>query len=253
MTDLLNIDGNPKTVKGQVLGYMTAIMYLAPYKAAGVLVCPAAELAGCWIPCLNTSGHGGMAKGNATFSPYGIELPSNLVQRARINRTRLYADDYDAFMFKLHDELTKFTKKAERAGLTPVVRLNGTSDIRWENETYKGATLFELFPDLQFYDYTKLPGRLARELPANYHLTVSYSEANAKYAQQCLTAHNAGHSMVVVVRNQEIKDLWLSQGAIDMDEHDLRFLDPKGAIGVLKAKGRAKDDRSGFVLDTGEF
>lgn len=255
MTKLLNIDANAKTIKGQKHGYMTAIMYLAAYKAAGVQVCPAAELAGCWEDCLGVgAGHGRISKGGTRFSPHGISLPDNQVQRARIARTHLWAHNRREFWFQLYDEISKFRRKAERKGLIPVVRLNGTSDIRWEIQRDHGSmTVFERFPDLQFYDYTKLPGRLARELPNNYHLTVSYSEANHRYAQQCYDAHLSGHPMVVVVRDQSVKNQWLSKGAIDMDEHDLRFLDPPGALGVLKAKGTAKKLTNGFVIDKGGF
>ena len=101
MTKLLNIDANAKTVKGQKRGYMTAVLYLAPFKSAGVNVCPMAELAGCWRGCLNTAGRGGISKGSAKMNPHGIELPDNAIQNARIKRTRFYADDRDAFMLQL--------------------------------------------------------------------------------------------------------------------------------------------------------
>jgi len=246
MTKLLSISNDAKTVKGEKHGFLTAIMYLAPYKAAGYLVCPAAELAGCWQTCLNTAGRGGMAKG--TFNPHGIELPDNSVQRARIWRTRLWMEQRDIFYDMLYGELFAFIAQAKLRGLTPVVRLNGTSDIQWEREVYSGSTVFSTFPELTFYDYTKLPGRLGRPLPPNYHLTLSYSEASPLYAKQCLKAHEHGASLAVVVRDDKLKARWLEQGAVDFDEHDLRFLDPPGTIGVLKAKGSARHETNGFVL-----
>lgn len=257
MTKLLNIDANAKTVKGQKRGYMTAVMYLAPFKSAGVNVCPMAEVAGCWEGCLNTAGRGGISKGSVKMNPHGIELPDNAIQRARIKRTRLWADDRESFWIQLRKEITAFVKKAERAGLTPCVRLNGTSDIQWERFTpyYPGGsahTIFEMFPDVQFYDYTKIVKRFRGELPNNYHLSLSYSEASEKYARTCREAHVMQEApLVMVARNADVKARLMEEHGrtVDGDETDLRFLDPASAVVVLKAKGSARSDASGFVLD----
>lgn len=255
MTKLLNIDSNAKTVKGQKLNYMTAVMYLAPYKAAGINVCPMAELAGCVAGCLNTAGRGGIAKDRARFNPHGVELPDNTIQRARIKRTRLWADERDTFWIQLRKEIAAFVRKAERKGMTPVVRLNGTSDIMWERFTpyYVDGfahTIFEIFPDVQFYDYTKLPKRFASPLPDNYHLSLSWSNASPRYAQMCRDAHEQhGANLIVVTRDAATRDMHVSLGGIDGDEHDLRFLDPAGSMVYLKAKGAARKDTSGFVID----
>lgn len=277
MTKLLNIDSNAKTIKGQPHGYMTAVMYLAPFKSAGINVCPMAELAGCVAGCLNTAGRGGIAKDRARFNPHGVELPDNAIQRARIKRTRLFADDRAAFLTQLVTEIAAFVRKAERKGLTPCVRLNGTSDIRWENERFvwrtdgrkpfaqiadrhttpDQVTVFDLFPDLVFYDYTKLPNRFERELPANYHLSLSYSEASERYKEMCIKAHNEHRaSLIFVVRDAATKARCLTENIVnrdmflvDGDEHDLRFLDAPGSLVYLKAKGSARRDDTGFVLD----
>jgi hypothetical protein len=238
---LLNIDANPKTVKGQKQGYLTAVLYLAPFKAAGINVCAMAELAGCINACLNTAGRGGIAKASATFNPHGIELPDNVIQRARINRTRL----------QLVKEVKAFIRKAEKLGLIPVVRLNGTSDIQWELiPVGDAANIFELFPDVQFYDYTKICKRLYRRLPANYYLAISYSEYSERYAKMALAAFtDTGAPLVIVVRGQSEKDLaLLSSNAVDGDAHDLIFLHKPHSVIVLKAKGRARKDTSGFVV-----
>ena len=157
--------GNPKTDKSVKYGYLTAVMHLAPYKAAGVNVCPMAELASCHVGCLNAAGRGGIAKGNSRFSPYGIELPDNHIQRARIKRTRFYAEDRRGFLAQLRKEIAAHVRRADRAGLTPCVRLNGTSDIQWE---LVAPELFADFDFVQFYDYTKIakrfPPEAAREL-----------------------------------------------------------------------------------------
>ena len=254
---LLNIDANAKTVKGQKRGYMTAVLYLAPYKASGYNVCPFAEKAGCFEGCLNTAGRGGIAKASATIDTPAGKLPDNAIQRARIARTKLYFEDRKAFMDKLVKEIVAFKAKAKREGLTPVVRLNGTSDIAWERVKYLGATtLFDLFPDIQFYDYTKVYTRFDRglenALPANYHLSLSYSEADDDYRRACEEAHEVkGVNLVCVARDKATKARYVKPeaGSIDGDEHDLRFLDPDGSLVWLYAKGKAKHDDSGFVID----
>lgn len=259
MTTLLNIDANAKTVKGQERGYMTAVLYLAPYKASGVNVCPTAELAGCWQGCLNTAGRGGIAKGNAIIATDAGNLPDNAIQRARIRRTEWFHRDRAGFMAALVLEVARFVRKAEKAGLTPCVRLNGTSDIQWEliETGESGKTIFEVFPGVQFYDYTKIPKRFARDLPANYHLSLSYSAASERYAEMCRAAHvKYGAPLVTVKRTKEAKAAaiayhaqMIGARAVDGDETDLRFTDPARAFVFLYAKGRARQDTTGFVID----
>lgn len=264
MTTLLNIDANPKTVKGQKLGFMTAILYLIPWKFSGVNLCAMAKIAGCIDTCLNTAGHGGIARAGNIIATDAGDLPDNTVQRARFERTRLFNEDRGTFMRQLCDEITAFIAKAKRANLTPVVRLNGTSDIDWLRIPCHGEAtsphIFDVFPEIQFYDYTKVAKRMRLDLPRNYHLTLSYSEATTRYTDIVRAAHQEGASLVVVVRNAAEKARYMRgtrriegqrKGArrIDGDAHDLRFLDPRGAIIFLKAKGRARSDASGFVVD----
>lgn len=251
---LLNIDANAKTIKGQKLGFMTAILYLAPYLSSGRNVCPMADIAKCHEGCLNTAGRGGIAKRGAVIVTDGGDLPDNTIQRARLARTAMYWDQRDTFLAQLVKEITAFIKKATRAGLTPVVRLNGTSDIQWErghnvwlgNARY--PSIFDAFPSVQFYDYTKLPARFAREQPANYHLTLSNSEASPKYARMVRAAHRKHNASVVSVGSKEMYTAMVLAGGIDGDASDLRHLDPAGSMIWLKAKGLARKDTSGFVI-----
>ena len=259
---LFNIDQNAKTVKGIKRGFQTAVMYLAPYKTAGVNICPMAELAACWKGCLTTAGRGGIALANAVMNPFGIEVPDNAVQRCRIARTLLWANERDTFWITLRKEINAAIKKAERAGLTPCVRLNGTTDIQWEKFTpyYPNGvahTIFEMFPDVQFYDYTKIGKRFKGTLPDNYHLTLSFSAASARYAQMCFqTVKYSGCNLAVVVRDKATKQTmldngtWMGYETVDGDLSDLRFTDKGKRLAVLlTAKGRARKDDSGFVID----
>lgn len=256
---LLTISNDAKTVKGESHGYLTAVMYLAPFKVAGFNTCPMAEVADCWNACLNTSGRGGIH--SDTMAPYGIETPDNVIQRARIARTRFYVDNRTAFIAQLYQEISKFIKRAERRDLIPAIRLNGTSDIDWT--TLKNGAIMQAFPGVIFYDYTKVIKRAYQVQPENYHLSLSYSQANLKYSMSVLRAHNTtGLNMVYVMRTEQAKHDAIAAGnalennghlpiknRIDGDTHDLRFLDPKNSIVYLRAKGPAKEDNTGFVLD----
>lgn len=162
------------------------------------------------------------------------------VQNARIRKTKEFFHKREDFFDQLKDDIRSLIKKAEREGYVPSVRLNGTSDLPWEKIKVNGETIFESFPDLQFYDYTKVPNRTS--LPDNYHLTFSLSEDNDKEAGAEMAR---GINVAAVFR--ELPEKFWGYPVFDGDETDLRFLDPKGHIIGLKAKGTAKHDTSGFV------
>ena len=223
--------GNPKILKGTAFGYLTAILHLAPGRLSGFNVCPGASLA-CLDACLNTAGRGGIIKKGET---------TNTIQKARLRKTLAFFNETETFMLQLAKEIGSIVKLANKHGLTPAIRLNGTSDIRWENEKVGNfANLMEMFPNVIFYDYTKLANR--RNLPPNYRLTFSLSESNDVSAEQALSA---GMNVAVVFRN--LPPTFMGRPVIDGDVSDLRFLDPMGVIVGLKAKGKAKKDTSGFV------
>lgn len=243
---------NTKILKGAKRGYVTAIMHFLPADAAGYQVCPMAILAGCISACLNVSGRGAMAKGNATFtSNGGAVLPDNVIQRARQKRTIAFFEDRKGFMAILKKELTTFVKYARKHGVTPCFRPNGTSDLPWESyRDANGETLFDWFPELQIYDYTKVANRAKdpSKLPANYHLTVSYSGASERYLTYIM-ANLGPDTNVAAVFRDTLPETFLGRRVINGDDDDLRFLDPAGVIVGLTAKNKAKRDTSGFVVD----
>ena len=249
---LLNIDQNAKTVKGQKKGYMTAILYLAPYKLSGYQVCPMAEVAGCVGDCLNTAGRGGMARADAdTVVVDGHVVKLNAIQKARIARTRMFFEDRTAFMYQLVKEIESAYVLAKKKNLELVVRLNGTSDIRWEDVIVPGTgtNIFYHFDMIQFYDYTKIPNRHVKYIP-NYHLTFSYSDL-PKFMKHVLEAvKNYGNSinLAVVFQGKKLPEKFMGLEVDSADESDLRFLDRKGIIAGLIAKGKAKKSTSGFCV-----
>jgi hypothetical protein len=164
---------------------------------------------------------------------------TNAIQKARIRKTVAFFFDRDQFMLDLHSDIAKAINYARKQGLTPVFRLNGTSDLSWEKYTVPGTerNIFQCFPNVQFYDYTKVLGRKVADIP-NYHLTFSRAESNAA---DIPLAHKAGMNIAVVYDE-------IPEGVYSADEHDLRFLDGARGIIGLKAKGRAKKDYSGFVI-----
>jgi hypothetical protein len=258
--------GNPKTAKGQARNYLTGVLHLAPFNLSGVNVCPMAEIAGCVKACLNTAGRGGIAKGGiVTQESVKTGRLTNKIQECRIRRTRLFLEHREDFLQLLVQDIRKLVFTAKKLGLKPAVRLNGTSDIRWEDIPVNGVAamgfnrgwtvdcknIFEAFSDVQFYDYTKIPNRRrALDIP-NYHLTFSYSGAPAyqPYVERALQNYgNKVNVAVVFGKNLTIPETFLDRSVINGDEHDLRFLDPKGVVVALTAKGNGKKDDSGFVV-----
>ena len=216
---------NPKIQKGAKLGYLSFILHLAPATLSGKETCPK-RTKGCTAACLNTAGRGGMFKKGEN---------TNMIQQARIRKTKMFFEQRDAFMAQLEKDINLGIKQAKKLGLTPVFRLNGTSDLSWEK-----YGIIEKFPGVQFYDYTKVLGRKVSHLP-NYHLTFSAADGNEADVQKALSA-----GMNVAMVFNKLPDTYMGLPVHDADEHDLRFLDPKGIAG-LKAKGRAKKDTTGFV------
>ena len=242
MTKLLSINADAKTIKGNKKGFMTAIQYLTPYTASGVNLCPNAKNANCHEACLVSSGRMVMQK------------------QARLNRTKLYLNNQAEYFNQLSIEISKFIKRAERKGLSPLVRLNGTSDIRWENVGYvfEGVyyrNIMEQFPDLQFYDYTKIPNREksvngVQSFPSNYDLTFSYSGAPSFKRFNDRAIKEGKRVAVVFDKLVNIPVTFHGRKVVSGDDTDIRHLDPEDVVVSLYAKGHAKKDESGFVVKT---
>ena len=252
---LLSINSDYKTSKGTKEGYLTGILYLAPSNISGVNFCASAS-EGCKLACLYSAGRGAF----------------NSVQKARINKSKYLINDRVNFMLDLIESIIRLQIKAKNKNLIPVIRLNGPSDIMWENIKIKTSDLMsrkyilnnshlynndvlnndtfnimQLFNTCKFYDYTKhcIEWRKNALKLSNYHLTFSRCEDNEKKALSYLIN---GYNSAFVFKNK-IPSKYKGFKVFNGDETDLRFLDPKNVIIGLLAKGDAKKDQTGFVIN----
>ena len=225
---LLSVNTNRKLQKSNKLSdeYWSCILHLHP---TNTRICPYQIKAGCKDACLNTAGL-------ARIFPK--------VQESRKRKTDLFLNNRAEFMSLLVLDIIKFIGACQRKGKKPAIRLNGTSDIPYENIIVEGGqNIFEMFPQVQFYDYTKIPTRKVKHI-INYHLTWSYSEADDKYAQ---LFNKVKHNIAVVFHNK-LPKTFRGRKVIDGDTHDMRFKDPHNVVVGLLAKADAKKEDNGFVI-----
>lgn len=222
-------ESSAKTVKGEKIGYLTAICYLVP----DAKLCPFAQMAGCFEPCLKSAGRGAF----------------NSVQRARAAKTAFFYENQRAFMLSLCADIWAHARRAERLGLIPLVRPNGTSDIPFKNIQVDGQTIFQIFADVQFYDYTKHPSRkLDGKTAGNYDLTYSFSALTPKTISIKGLSNTANQRTAVVFLNRsDIPSEFRGWPVVDGDNTDVRHIEPAGVVVALYAKGKARSDVSGFV------
>jgi len=233
--------GNPKILKGISQGFNTYILHLAPANVSGYETCPK-RTAGCTAACLNTAGRGGMFKrGEST----------NVIQEARKRKTRMFFQNRTEFMALLVKDIELGIKQSARLNLVPVFRLNGTSDLSFEKYEVirNGVTyfnIFQAFPEVQFYDYTKVLGRKVKNI-SNYQLTFSAADGNDADVFRAISEGLNVATVFGLKKTEPMPTKYLGRPVFNGDESDLRFLDPKGVIVGLYAKGKAKKDTSGFV------
>jgi hypothetical protein len=223
--NLLSINQDSKTIKSNKQGYLTGILYMAPNTIGGYNVCPSAT-AGCIQGCLYTAGRAGI------FST---------INQARVKRKELFFADRANFILQLRGEVIGLIAKAQREGLKPTVRLNGTSDLLPTDY----IKLMHEFQQVRFYDYTKVYSRMSKNLPDNYYLTFSRSESNDN---ECIDVLRRGFNVAAVFQGPELPKYWHDFPVIPGDDYDVRFLDPRGVVVGLVAKGAARKDKTGFVI-----
>lgn len=223
-------ESSAKTVKGETIGFLTGIVYLTPDDD----LCPHARFAGCMAPCLKSAGRGAF----------------NSVQKARAEKTRFFRENRQAFMLSFCADIWSLVQKARKLEMIPLVRPNGTSDIPYENiVAWDGKNIFQLFPDVMMYDYTKHPSRkLEGKTSGNYDLTYSFSAITPKpMSIKGLTNPANARTSVVFHRREDIPQTFRGWPVVDGDNTDVRHIEPRQVVVALYAKGKAKNDMSGFV------
>jgi hypothetical protein len=221
---------NIKTIKGEKLGYITYIAFLSPFNlnSKGINICPMASK-GCAEACL-------VGSGNARFE---------VVRNGRKARTEYFLSNRLEFMYQLKKEIEKAIRINEGKAIV-TIRLNGTSDIAFEKfRVFEGKNIFEVFENIQFYDYTKNYHRFDKELPKNYHLTFSRSETNHNKAIELL---DRGFNVAFVF--DKTPTAYMGYRVIDGDLSDLRFADDKNVIVGLRYKkmtGKGADNNIAFT------
>ena len=226
-----------KIAKSKILDTLTYILYLAPANLSGYNVCPKATKE-CIALCLNESGHN------------RIDIHKNIINNARIEKTKLFFQNREYFMRWLFDEIIAYKKLATKKGYKFSVRVNGTSDISPESFKLDKFTLLSLFPNIQFYDYTKVINRYnLLSKYKNYHLTFSYSGKNWDECQIALKNNMNG----AVVFEQHIPKKYKGITVVNGDVTDLRYYDKKNVIVGLKYK-KVRNNKgmvnSSFVIKT---
>ena len=241
---------NPKTIKSDIKTY---ILHLAPSKQSGIInVCPSAL--NCAKLCLHHSG-------NKLYYPTKV--------KSRINKTIAFNDSQNDFMNILILNIIRNFRKNNNE-LT-AYRLNGTSDILFENiQIYISvglsdfiynkfsfninsgyySNIFDIFKfekNIIFYDYTKNKREYQNLLNEfNYHLTFSFDgESNKINIDRCFDAmeNNINIASVINYKKRDIlptkfysKIFDINFDCIDGDNDDMRFLDAKNKLVLLRFK-----------------
>lgn len=231
-----------KIAKGKKINMATYAIYFAPYKLSGYNVCAKATKE-CIMGCLNTSGR--------------VKMDAkNIIVTARTNRTIAFYEQREKFMNLLIAEISRYKKWAASKGMDFSVRLNGTSDLSPEIFKAFGQNVLELFPDVQFYDYTKIANRVKlTEKYKNYHLTFSYTGDN--WIESDMALKNGVNTAVIfdVKKGKDLPQTFNGYKVIDGDISDYRPYDEKGVIVGLRWKhiaNRANNDAiraSKFVVN----
>ena len=222
---------NTKTAKNSL---KTFILYLSPYNynSKGINLCPKAST-GCALACLYTAGRGAFSN----------------VQKARQNKTEYYLRDKQSFVLNLSNQIMKEYTKAKKGGYKIAFRLNGTSDIDFVYllQKYANLDISTLKDFAVFYDYSKILGKCIKYLKhPNYTVTFSRSESNEAETNEAI---KLGIN-VAAVFSGDLPQRYKGAKVVDGDSSDLVMLYNKNVILGLKAKGRARKDASGFVINT---
>ena len=203
------------------------LLYLTPYQLHGHTMCPNAET--CKVCCLAKSGR----------NKFGEIESETAIDTARRIRTELWLYNRKAFMQMLCAEINRAKRKAERLGKRLIVRLNGTSDIPAQGFRVDGKCLPEIYPDVQFVEYTKVVRYIERNTYANLDYTLSFNGENAADCRKVLEMGVA--RVAVVFAGKELPKTFAGYEVVDGDLSDVRCDEPRGVIVGLRYKRTRAD------------
>lgn len=209
-----------KTNKEQSIRY--AGLSLMPTKT----LCPNSDKAGCFDGCLKSAGRGRF----------------NNVASARTAKTDWLLSDSKGFKDQLIKELSNFERLCKKTNVKPVVRLNTISDYNWRS-------IKQQFKDITFVDYTKIANRIHKALDNELYI-FSYSN-RPEYQSEVKQALKTSRPIAVVFRGG-LPKTFLNRPVIDGDISDWDNANSGPVIVGLRAKGDAKKDNTGFVVDNPE-
>lgn len=218
------VNHSSKLTKNGKVGQSTYGLYLAPASLSGYNVC-LHSTPECRLGCLNTSGRAAI----------DIQSGHTTINDARVKKTKLFHEEQTFFMNWVIAEIKANKRKAEAKGLFFSVRLNCTSDIDWANVKHNGMNIFEIFPDVQFYDYTKQITKLFNPI-ANYHLTLSYTGYKDNIYQSMLKSGNNIAVVFNVKHEADLPETFMGFPVVNGDLTDYRVADAKGVVVGLKWK-----------------
>jgi hypothetical protein len=228
LTGLSYLGGTTKSVKHRKAGKygeLTYSLYLAPAKSSGYEVCPG-RTSECTKLCLNESGMNTMVRNDK----------GDMINDSRITKTRLFFEHREFFMKWLVYEIKAAQRKAIRMTYQFSVRINNTSDISPLDFILDGKNILEIFPEIQFYEYTKVPARIQlMETYKNYDVTFSYNGYNLTECQKMLL-----NKIRVAVVFKIIPENFWGYPVIDGDLNDLRYHNEAVVIGLKYKRVRNK-------------
>jgi hypothetical protein len=215
--------GNPKILKGMKKGYLTALLHVSPSTMNDTHedLCSFATPA-CRLGCLNTAGRGYFDK---------------KVKKARRRKANQFVKNRKLFVSQLMQEIAYYNRQATRKDLIVCIRLNGTADINFYEILVNGLHIFDTFPDIQFYDYTKSPVIAWESLTQkNHHITFSHSGENGDTCDIVKSLFNIAVPFSLK-KGEKLPEDFYGLEVIDGDINDLRFKDKKNKVVGLRVKG----------------
>jgi len=227
-----NVKQSAKMMASYRNGTLTYCLYLAPANMSGYEVCPSSEH--CREFCLNGSG-----RNKSDIFRHGGDIRRSIINNSRIKKTKLFFEDRELFMLLLIHEIDKYQRYAYKNNMAFSVRLNGTSDISPLAFKYKGKNILEIFPEVMFYDYTKVYNRISLlERYDNYDLTFSYDGHNWDNCKKFL---EHGGRVAVVMFSEDMPSGFCGYPVVDGNLYDMRYIDPARSVVGLHYHKTAND------------